>query len=67
MKNECDLSKGERGKFYRENARLVIPIYLNEELQSRLELIAVRKGVEIDEVVTELLERDVKLLHDFGA
>ena len=33
MKNEYDFSKGERGKFYAENAQMRFPIYLDDELQ----------------------------------
>jgi hypothetical protein len=32
MKNEYDFSAGERGKFYRPDARLNLPIYLEEEV-----------------------------------
>lgn len=32
MKKEYDFSKGVRGKFYRENARLNIPIYLDSDV-----------------------------------
>ncbi len=30
MKQEYDFSKGERGKFFRENARLDLPVLSNE-------------------------------------
>ena len=36
MKEEYDFSKGERGKFYRPNARLHIPVYLEEAVIGRL-------------------------------
>ena len=29
MKQEYDFSKGERGKFFRENAKLDLPVYLD--------------------------------------
>ena len=34
MKDEYDFSKGERGKFYNENAKFNIPVYLEPEIES---------------------------------
>ena len=36
MKPEYDFSKGERGKFFRPNAELRLPIYLNADIQAYL-------------------------------
>jgi hypothetical protein len=33
MKKEYDFSKGERGKFYRPDARLNLPVYLEPDLR----------------------------------
>ena len=33
MKKEYDFSKGERGKFYRRDARLNLPVYLEPDLR----------------------------------
>ena len=59
MKPEYDFSKGERGKFYRPDMRLHIPIYLDSELQDKLMLIARDQGKDLDELVAELLRQDV--------
>jgi hypothetical protein len=32
MRKECDFSKGQRGKFYRSDMKLNIPIYFDEEV-----------------------------------
>jgi hypothetical protein len=32
LPNEVDFSKGVRGKFYRSNAKLNLPIYLDERV-----------------------------------
>jgi hypothetical protein len=37
MRKEYDFSKGERGKFFRQDAKLNIPIYLDEEVLSFVE------------------------------
>jgi cytidylate kinase len=64
MKSRYDFSKGERGKFYRKGATLRLPIYLDGQLQKRLERIAQKKGQDLDEVVRDLLTKDVELLEE---
>ena len=44
MRPHYDFSQAERGKFYRKGARICLPIYLDGELQKRLERIAEKKG-----------------------
>jgi hypothetical protein len=44
MKRHYDFSKAERGKFYREEARVRLPIYLDGQLLTRLERIAQKKS-----------------------
>jgi len=55
MKQEYDFSKGERGKFFRENARLNLPVYLDEEVLSYLQERAKSKGVEVAKLVIVFL------------
>ena len=62
MKQEYDFSKGERGKFFRENARLNLPVYLDEEVLSYLQERAKSKGVEVAKLVNEMLRQDIKLI-----
>ena len=62
MKQEYDFSKGERGKFFHENARLNLPIYLDEEVQSYLQERARSKGVGVTRLVNEMLRQDIKLI-----
>ena len=62
MKQEYDFSKGERGKFYRKNARLNLPVYLDEEVQNYLQERARSKGVEVAQLVNEMLRQDIKLI-----
>ena len=64
MKSHYDFSKAERGKFYRKGANLRLPIYLDGQLQKRLERIAQKKGQDLDEVVRDLLTKDVELLEE---
>lgn len=64
MKPHYDFSKAERGKFYRKEARLRLPIYLDSELQQRLERIAEKKGRDLGDIVRNLLAKDVELLEE---
>lgn len=59
MKPEYDFSKAERGKFYRKNAVLRIPIYLEPDLEARLSHLAEAKGVEVSELVAQIVRRDL--------
>jgi hypothetical protein len=61
MKKEYDFSKGERGKFYRPEIKLNIPIYLEEEVSVFIEKIASKKGIDRSSVVNDLLRGDIKL------
>jgi hypothetical protein len=60
MKKEYDFSKGERGKFYRQDMKLNIPIYLDEQISQVVEKIASKKGIDRSAVVNELLKEDIK-------
>jgi len=62
MKEEYDFSKGVRGKFFRENAKLNLPVYLDDEVQSYLQERARSKGVEVAQLVNEMLRQDIKLI-----
>ena len=62
MKQEYDFSKGQRGKFFRKNAKLNLPIYLDDEVQNYLQERASSKGVEISQLVNEMLRQDIKLI-----
>lgn len=62
MKEEYDFSKGERGKFFRENSKLNLPIYLDDEVQNYLQERARSKGVEVAQLVNEMLRRDIGLI-----
>lgn len=62
MKDEYDFSHGERGKFFREDATLNLPVYLDEEVQAYLQERARSKGVEVAELVNEMLRQEIKLI-----
>jgi len=61
MKKGYDFSKGERGKFYRQNIQIHLPIYLNEESLEFVEKIAKRKKADLTSVVNEIIKGDKEL------
>jgi hypothetical protein len=62
MKPEYDFSKGERGKFFRPNAELRLPIYLNPEVQNYLAERAAQKGIPLGEMVNTLLKQEIQII-----
>jgi hypothetical protein len=64
MKKQYNFSKGERGKFYKPNLRLNIPVYLDPKLQKSVEEIARRKGQEIGAVVSHIVRKEVELIEE---
>lgn len=59
---EIDFSGGVRGKFYRPNAKLNLPVYLDDAVRAYLAHIAAKKGVPIAELVNDMLRRDIAII-----
>jgi hypothetical protein len=66
MKSHYDFSKGERGKFYQPNAVFRLPVYLDEQTQSYLVAKAEAKGVELSELVNDMLRREIDIIETVG-
>lgn len=64
MKDEYDFSDAERGKFYRKDATIRLPIYLDLQLQVKLERLAKSRGEEVSQVVEQMLRKGVSQLDD---
>jgi hypothetical protein len=62
MKSEYDFSKGERGKFFKPNVELRVPIYLDAEVQRYLTERAGEKGVPLGDMVNGLLKREIQII-----
>ena len=62
MPAEIDFSGGTRGRFYRRNARLSLPLYLDADVQSYLGAIAAKKGVPLSELANDLLKKEIAIL-----
>ena len=61
MKKEYDFSKGERGKFYKPDLKLNLPIYLDPETRSFIEKIAKKKKTDLSTVVNDLIKTDMQI------
>ena len=60
--DEIDFSGGKRGKFFRKNAQLRLPIYLEVNVQKTLAEMANAKGVDLSVFVNDLLKKDIELI-----
>lgn len=62
MPAEIDFSNGTRGKFFHPGTKLKLPVYLDEQVQSRLAALANAKGVDLSALVNDLLRKDIELI-----
>jgi hypothetical protein len=62
MKAEYDFAKGERGKFYRADAALNLPIYLEHDVDEFIRRLAGEKGKDVEALVNEWLRHDIQLI-----
>jgi hypothetical protein len=62
MPSEIDFSKGTRGKFFKPGARLDLPVYLEAEVQAYLADRAKARGIDVAQLVNELLKKDIELI-----
>jgi hypothetical protein len=59
---EIDFSKGQRGRFFRAGVRLKLPVYLEADVQDYLAARAKTLGIEVAQLVNELLKKDIELI-----
>lgn len=62
MKDEYDFSDAERGKFYRPGTQLIPPVHLDPEVLSYLAARAEARGTSLNNLVNELLRKDIELI-----
>ena len=62
MKQEYDFSRSVHSTLSRENSKLNLPVYLDNEVQNYLQKRAKSKGVKITQLVNEMLRQDIKLI-----
>ncbi|MGZ8946172.1 MAG: hypothetical protein ACXW1W_12180 [Methylococcaceae bacterium] len=64
MKDEYDFSNAERGRFYRSDVQLNIPVYLDKDIESWFAEKAKIKGVNLQSLINELLRKDISLIQE---
>ena len=62
MPAEIDFSGGTRGQFFKPGARLSMPVYLEAGVQDYLTARARARGIEVEQLVNELLKKDIELI-----
>ena len=62
MREEYDFANGERGKFFKPNARVNLPVYLDADVLDYFAAKAQAKGVELNVMVNDLLKKDIALI-----
>ncbi len=62
MKKEYDFSKGERGRFYRPDAKLYLPIYIEPDMMEVLSKLSKKKGTEVATIVNEWIKKDISIV-----
>lgn len=62
MPAEIDFSGGVRGKFYQPGATFNLPVYLDTPVREYLTERAKAKGVPLNELVNQLLKKDIELI-----
>ena len=60
VKREHDFSNAARGKFFRPKVELVPPVHLDPSVAEWLTSHAESKGTTLNELVNELLKKDIE-------
>ena len=61
MKKQHDFSQAERGKFYRPDAKLNLPVHLDQEVLAFVQRIAEKREADLSAVVNQLIRSDMQL------
>jgi hypothetical protein len=62
MPAEIDFSQGKRGQFYQPQTRLNLLVYLEAKVETYLAAHARAKGIDVGQLVNELLKKDIELI-----
>jgi len=64
MKKEYDFSKGVRGKFYKPDIKINLPVYLDSEVLYLVQKIAKKRKMDISSVVNSLIKNDIEVVEN---
>ncbi len=60
MEKEYDFSPAKRGKFYREDAILQMPIHFDPQVLAYFRALAAERGIQVSELINAALKREVE-------
>jgi len=60
MKKQYDFSKGKRGRFYRPDVELNIPVYLEPDVADAVRRQAREKDINVGALVNQWLRKDIR-------
>ena len=66
VKDEYDFSGAQRGRFFRDGAELVPPLHLEADVLRYLQDRAQAHGASLNDLVNELLRKDIELIKAAG-
>ena len=66
MKKEYDFSRGVRGKFHHPDAEIRLPVYLDPAAEAFLQKIAEEKGTDLQQIVNDLIRKDIDRIRSAG-
>jgi len=62
MEPEYDFSKGERGKFFKPDAVLQIPVYLDADIDEFIRELARKSGRDAEQLVNDWLRNSIEII-----
>jgi hypothetical protein len=66
MRKEYDFSKGVRGKFYRSNIELNLPIYLEPDVAKFVQELAKKKNMELEALINDWLRKNIDFIEEYS-
>ena len=66
MRKEYDFSKGVRGKFYRPDIELNIPIYLEPDVARFVQELAKKKNMELEALINDWLRKNIDFIEEYS-
>ncbi|MCJ7813125.1 hypothetical protein MUP95_07405, partial [bacterium] len=63
-RKEYDFSKGVRGKYYKPDIKINLPVYLDSEVLDFVQKIAKKSKTDISSVVNNLIKNDIQLVEN---
>jgi len=64
MRKEYDFSKGVRGKYYKPDIKINLPVYLDSDVLDFIQRIAKKKKTDISSVVNKMIKNDIQLIEN---